>query len=732
MIRDDLILDRYEPIGVAGTGGFGTVRIAWDPRIQRKVAIKTIKLTALDAARAALPGAQAVAQASTADRWHGALPWNEFLQEREAQDGPVLDAYDGQYSEGEISAQWDNRALEAGGPQPLAPQDDGAEIQARSPNLQITSLAHLPGLDEARTAAMLSDPRIVTVYDFEVRGRTAYLIMEYVEGITLTKLLAEYPEYVTLDMVAAVFDAVAGALSAAHEAGVLHLDIKPDNILINTQGQVKVTDFGLATLADASGAGTTGGGTIGYMPLEQMRREHLDARTDEWSLASIAYEMLTGDNPFRAETLDEAESAIEEAELVLPSLCWENLDDQADDVVFYALDPDREERYESVSDFAEEMDKFLGDAESGAELLSLVVQDALGVDDEEENDVEPEDEEYGQWPDDEGISSSRPRLFGHIGEVLAAAFQLDGEYEGQDAYDDCDDARFVEDDYYEDDPGSGRNDRDCSGMRRDARPSRMSLASRVPDRYAMIAASAFAAVAGGFTTYLALSNMQMIPAVLGSGAPYAIAVASIIVAAIAAIRAHIGALVAFCLLAISLVLCGHPVVGAVLLVATVAWWYAVGHEGMAQANVALSLPILGAVGAGAVAPLLAGASLKPVRALVTILFVLVVAFALGTLGTSSLSGWDALANADFSRADVSGNAIAMATSYATWATAVGWMVASVAFSLIRTRGGSAFFLLGIAAALAAILAGSLVFVSATPQIVMPIVFAAIILIVSFV
>ena len=80
----------------------------------------------------------------------------------------------------------------------------------------------------------------------------------------------------------------------AHKAGVLHLDIKPDNIIVNVEGQAKVTDFGLATLADASGAGTTGGGTIGYMPLEQMRREPLDARTDEWSLASVTYEMLTG------------------------------------------------------------------------------------------------------------------------------------------------------------------------------------------------------------------------------------------------------------------------------------------------------------------------------------------------------------------------------------------------------------------------------------------------------
>ena len=79
---------------------------------------------------------------------------------------------------------------------------------------------------------------------------------------------------------------------------MLHLDIKPANVLINRQGEVNVTDFGLATLADANGTGRAGGGTIGYMPPEQMRSEALDARCDEWALASLTYEMLVGDNPF--------------------------------------------------------------------------------------------------------------------------------------------------------------------------------------------------------------------------------------------------------------------------------------------------------------------------------------------------------------------------------------------------------------------------------------------------
>ena len=349
MMQGQLILDRYEPLGMAGSGGFGTVQIAWDPRIQRKVAIKTIALSEADVRRAALPGAAAPID-RTRERWHGVQPWNEYLAETD----------------------------------PARPREPAS---SRAPE-PVTALAHIPGLDEARTAAKLADTRIVTVFDFEVRGSTAYLIMEYVEGITLTRFLVDYGDYLTLDMAAAVFDAIAGALMVAHHAGVLHLDIKPDNIIINPQGQAKVTDFGLATLADASGAGTTGGGTIGYMPLEQMRRQPLDARTDEWSLASLTYEMLTGENPFRARTLEDAERAIENAELVLPSLCWEDIDDQIDDVIFYALDPDPAERYESIADFAEEVDKFLGDADAGKRELAAFVKESLSPDDEDDGEEE--------------------------------------------------------------------------------------------------------------------------------------------------------------------------------------------------------------------------------------------------------------------------------------------------------------------------------------------------------
>ena len=232
---------------------------------------------------------------------------------------------------------------------------------------------HIPGLEEARSVAKLSDTNIVTVYDCAVEGGSAYVIMEYVEGKTLAQIIDEVDDDITLDVVAAVFSAVSHALEVAHGEHTLHLDIKPENVIVNGKGRAKVADFGLAALMDATGSGTTGGGTIGYMPLEQMRQEPLDVRTDEWALASLTYEMLTGSNPFFADDLDAAEEAIEEAELVLPSLCWDELDAEADEVMFAALDPDMDERYEDVAAFSAALSPYLGNAKKGKRVLADIV-----------------------------------------------------------------------------------------------------------------------------------------------------------------------------------------------------------------------------------------------------------------------------------------------------------------------------------------------------------------------
>ena len=656
MARAHLILDRYEPLGMAGSGGFGTVQIAWDPRIQRKVAIKTIQLTEQDAFRAALPGAQAVtklAVSPTADRWHGVQPWNEYLKSTE----------------------------------------DSLEYEENPPET-FHALANLPGLDEARTAAMLADPRIVTVYDFEVRERTAYLIMEYVEGITLTRLLVDYADWLTLDVVAAVFDAVAGALQVAHENSVLHLDIKPDNILINAKGEVKVTDFGLATLADASGAGTTGGGTIGYMPLEQMRREDLDARTDEWSLASVTYEMLTGENPFHANSLSEAEQAIEEAELVLPSLCWENIDDQIDDVVFYALDPDREERYDSIRDFAEEADKFLGNANAGRAQLIAIVEDALGYNDEPEEEPEEEHEEPRPGRGRKLIRS----LFSAIGASPASDMQTAPPRA----------ARTPEDDRYDDEEEPAPEARSRRTREpREAKPHR-ALRDRVGGKTLGALAVAFAAIASGAVGAFAAWNIPLLTA-FGAGRIAIVAALALAAAALAIVRPHIGALASFCLMALALALNGGLVPAIVLAVALVAWWYFAARDSVAASNVALASPLLGAVGAGCAAPLFAGATLRPVKALITSAFAAVCAIALASIGSQSLLGWDAMSHWTIADGDMTATFVAIITQPATWCIVASWLGAALVQSLLSTSGRRWMEIAGLVLGAAVIIAMSVLF-----------------------
>ena len=192
----------------------------------------------------------------------------------------------------------------------------------------------IPGLQEARTAAMLNDPSIVGVIDFELQNNIAYIIMEYVQGITLSDLLKDAAEPLDLDIVSAIFTSVAHALCVAHSNQVLHLDIKPDNIIIDYQGRVKVSDFGLASLSGTNGFSSAEGGTIGYMPLEQMQQRQLDDRCDEWSLASITYEMLNGTNPFIANDLKSAMLAISNSSVILTSYIRDDVDPQIDEALF--------------------------------------------------------------------------------------------------------------------------------------------------------------------------------------------------------------------------------------------------------------------------------------------------------------------------------------------------------------------------------------------------------------
>lgn len=160
-------------------------------------------------------------------------------------------------------------------------------------------------LREAKLAARIVHPGVVTVYDAGEEGGQLYQVMELVEGESLSARLrrGDFPsQREALELAAQV----AEALGAAHRAGVVHRDVKPANILIARDGKVKVSDFGVAkAVGEATGLTRTGTtvGSPAYMSPEQVRGEHVDARSDLFSLGVILYEMLLRKRPFPAETL---------------------------------------------------------------------------------------------------------------------------------------------------------------------------------------------------------------------------------------------------------------------------------------------------------------------------------------------------------------------------------------------------------------------------------------------
>ncbi len=158
-------------------------------------------------------------------------------------------------------------------------------------------------LREARSAGILSHPGIVTIYDISEEGDTAYIFMEYVNGTTLDKLIASRGK-LEKEIIFDVLRQTAAALDYAHAKGIVHRDIKPANIMVSVDGEAKITDFGVAKILSQQLTQTRAVlGTPYYMSPEQIQGAKVDGRTDQFALGVVAYELLTGERPFTAESL---------------------------------------------------------------------------------------------------------------------------------------------------------------------------------------------------------------------------------------------------------------------------------------------------------------------------------------------------------------------------------------------------------------------------------------------
>jgi branched-chain amino acid transport system substrate-binding protein len=215
-------------------------------------------------------------------------------------------------------------------------------------------------LREARAAARIKHPNIVTIHDVGQEGDQFYFVMEYLEGQTLAECVRQQGP-LPLGEVDRILRPVADALDYAHQHGLVHRDIKPGNIVIGPTGQVTLTDFGIARAAQETRLTTAGTimGTPEYMSPEQAWGEEVDYHTDLYSLAVVAYEMLSGRVPFRGTTphavlykqIHEPPPQIQEARPNLPA--------SVDVVLARALSKEPSKRYTTVTAFADELGQAL-------------------------------------------------------------------------------------------------------------------------------------------------------------------------------------------------------------------------------------------------------------------------------------------------------------------------------------------------------------------------------------
>lgn len=165
-------------------------------------------------------------------------------------------------------------------------------------------------LKEARVVARLRHPGIVSVFDCGRHDNAPYLVMEYIEGKMLSTLLKEQGA-LELETVGKLIEELIEAMAHAHEQGVVHLDLKPANIMLEDNGRIRIMDFGIArTVADIGGKKKFLAGTPRYMAPEQIMNREVDPRTDVWAIGVICYEMLTGGRPFEQADFNALKGAI--------------------------------------------------------------------------------------------------------------------------------------------------------------------------------------------------------------------------------------------------------------------------------------------------------------------------------------------------------------------------------------------------------------------------------------
>jgi tRNA A-37 threonylcarbamoyl transferase component Bud32/uncharacterized protein HemY len=213
-------------------------------------------------------------------------------------------------------------------------------------------------LREARSAGRLHHANIVTVFDIINQGSKLYISMEYLDGVNLLKYLQKH-QIVEPKKASQIIHQACQALYYAHQAGIVHRDIKPSNLMIQHDGQVKIVDFGVAKDTDSTTLTLVGSslGTPSYMSPEQIEGKNVDGRSDIFALGVMFYEMITGERPFKGETMASIIIKIIQSQPKRITTIKKNLPVELETIILKMLEKDPEKRYQTGLEVAQSLEE---------------------------------------------------------------------------------------------------------------------------------------------------------------------------------------------------------------------------------------------------------------------------------------------------------------------------------------------------------------------------------------
>ena len=258
--------------------------------------------------------------------------------------------------------------------------------------------------NESKAIAVLSHPNIVKVYDVSFGDRIQYIVMEYVDGITLKQYIEQQGEikwrealYFTVQILQ--------ALQHAHERGIIHRDIKPQNIMLLEDGSIKVMDFGIARFTQAETQTMTDKaiGSVHYIAPEQARGGHINDKADIYSVGVMLYEMLTGQLPFVADNAVSVAIMQMQAEPTPPTRINPSIPKGLEEITMHAMEKNPAQRFPSAADMLEDIERFrrnpemvfnYGDQVDHAYARGTSIYDTAGSRQQDYNDNYEYEEEY--------------------------------------------------------------------------------------------------------------------------------------------------------------------------------------------------------------------------------------------------------------------------------------------------------------------------------------------------